>query len=376
MRFTTLIVKNLMRRPGRSLLTILGLAIGVGVVVSLVGLAGSFEKSFMKHYSERHIDLIVQRTGTSEDRLSRSLPEDFGPELAKLAGVKEVVGRLFDVIAFRNEGLNSVMIGGWPTDATSLFDRLKMLQGRRVLAGDESKAMIGRVLAANLGKQVGDEIELYSQPFEIVGIFESPTTFENGGVVVPLSELQKILNRPGEVSGYSIAAVQPIDSKGLEDLRRRVEALAPGIEATPMADFIGNIRQIRIGHAVAWLVSTIAVFIGGIGMLNTMLMSVSERTREFGILRAIGWRRNRIVRMVLGESLVLSFVGAVLGCVFGAIIAKGLTLAPDVSEWIEGNVTPSVIFQGFVVALAVGWIGGFFPALQGARMLPTEALRR
>src|SRR5262249_6910024 len=151
MRFTTLILKNLMRRPGRSLLTILGLAIGVGVVVSLVGLAGSFEKSFMKHYSDRHIDLIVQRTGTSEDRLSRSLPEDFGPELAKLPGVKEVVGRLLDVIQFRNEGLNSVMIGGWPTDATSLFDRLTMLQGRRVMAGDESKAMIGRVLAANLG---------------------------------------------------------------------------------------------------------------------------------------------------------------------------------------------------------------------------------
>ena len=284
MHFATLILKNLMRRRGRSLLTIFGIAIGVGAVVSLVGLAGSFEKSFLDHYSGRNIDLIVQRAGTAEDRLNRGLPQDFGAALSKLPGVKEVVGRLLDVISFRNEGLSSVLIGGWPTDAKPLFDRLKILQGRRIEAGDKNQAMIGRVLAANLGKKLGDEIELYAQPFEIVGVFESPTTFENGGVIITLSELQRLIDRPNEVSGYTIAAIHPIDDKGLEDLRLRVEALAPGLEATPTADFVGNIKQVRISHAVAWLISAVAVIIGGIGMLNTMLMSVSERTREFGIL--------------------------------------------------------------------------------------------
>jgi len=376
MHFSTLILKNLMRRRGRSLLTIFGIAIGVGAVVSLVGLAGSFEKSFLDHYSGRNIDLIVQRAGTAEDRLNRGLPQDLGAELGKLPGVKEVVGRLLDVISFRNEGLSSVLIGGWPTDAKPLFDRLKILQGRRLEAGDQNQAMIGRVLAANLGKKLGNEIELYAQPFEIVGIFESPTTFENGGVIVTLSELQTLIDRPNEVSGYTIAAIHPIDDKGLADLRLRVEALAPGLEATPTADFVGNIKQVRISHAVAWLISAVAVIIGGIGMLNTMLMSVSERTREFGILRAIGWRPSRIMRMVLGESVLLSLAGGFLGSACGAITAKFLTLQPDVSEWMDGNVTPMVMLQGFLVALAVGWLGGFLPALQSSRMLPTEALRR
>src|SRR5947207_1399410 len=101
MHFSTLILKNLMRRRGRSLLTIFGIAIGVGAVVSLVGLAGSFENSFLNHYSGRNIDLIVQRAGTAEDRLNRGLPQDLGAELGKLPGVKEVVGRLLDVISFR-----------------------------------------------------------------------------------------------------------------------------------------------------------------------------------------------------------------------------------------------------------------------------------
>ena len=82
------------------------------------------------------------------------------------------------------------------------------------------------------------------------------------------------------------------------------------------------------------------------------------------------------MRMVLGESVLLSLAGGFLGSTCGAITAKFLTLQPDVSEWMDGNVTPTVMLQGFLVALAVGWLGGFLPALQSSRMLPTEALRR
>jgi putative ABC transport system permease protein len=191
------------------------------------------------------------------------------------------------------------------------------LQGRRLLGSDKRAAMVGFVLAANLGKKVGDEIELYDQPFVIAGIFESPTTFENGGVIVLLSELQELMNLPNEVSGFAVAAEHPIDERGIADLRQRIEAAAPGIEATTVGSFVDSLREVRISRAVAWLTSAIAIIIGGIGMLNTMTMSVAERTKEIGMLRAIGWRRARVVQMILGESIMLSMAGALVGSAGG-----------------------------------------------------------
>src|SRR5690606_7758613 len=116
-----------------------------------------------------------------------------------------------------------------------------------------------------------------------------------------------------------------------EALRQRIEALGEDVEAMPAADFVRNVSQIQVGRAVAWLISAIALFIGAIGVLNTMVMSVYERTREIGTLRAIGWSKSRIVRMVLGESLLLSIAGGIAGSAAGVGLAKALSNLRNVS---------------------------------------------
>jgi len=130
-----------------------------------------------------------------------------------------------------------------------------------------------------------------------------------------------------------------------------------------------------MAQAMAWMTSVIALVIGAVGVLNTMIMSVFERTREIGILRAIGWRKTRVVRLILFESILLSIIGAVLGIVAAVLLTRALTWWPMVNGLIRGDVAPVVMIQGFFIALAVGLIGGAYPAYRGAQLLPTEALR-
>src|SRR5262249_5390276 len=147
------------------------------------------------------------------------------------------------------------------------------------------------------------------------------------------------------------------------------------LDPEPTQKFVHGSLHIRMAHAMAWLTSVIALFIGAVSMLNTMIMSVLERVREIGILRAIGWRSSRVVRMVLGESLLLSLAGAAVGTVGAVLLTRWLTTLPTVNGLISGMVSPWVVAQGLLMALAVWLVGGTYPAWRAARMLPTEALR-
>jgi putative ABC transport system permease protein len=127
--------------------------------------------------------------------------------------------------------------------------------------------------------------------------------------------------------------------------------------------------------ALTWVVSIVAMVIGAIGMLNTMAMSVLERTQEIGILRAVGWPPSRVLRMILGEATLLSLIAAVVGTAGAWIALHLLSLSPKVNGFIEGRLAPVVIAEGIAITLLIGLLGGIFPAFRAARFLPTEAIR-
>ncbi len=268
-----------------------------------------------------------------------------------------------------------MIVNGWDPDSPVL-NQIEILRGRRLRAGDEHKVILGRVLAANTGKSVGDHIDLYGEPFDVIGIFQSSSVYENGAVFLLRSELQRMIDRPGQVTGYVVLSDSPGNHAVVVQLQKNIAALDANISAQPTAEFVHNISQIRVTRAAAGVTSAVAILIGIVSMLNTMFMSVFERTSEIGALRAIGWRQSRIIRMILGESLLLSLAGAIVGAALGSLILRLLTYWPPTSGLVGGEVDTGVIALGIAAALVVGMLGSLYPAWWAARLWPVEAMRR
>jgi len=380
MWFFTFVLKNVLRRPIRSALTGAGVAVAVGAVVSLLGVAHGFEQSFVQLLEGRGVDLMVIRAGVTE-RLTSSISADVGKRFEQLPHVKEVAGGLMDVVSFPEKDLIGVPVFGWTADSF-LFDDLKFLQGRRLEPGDRHTVVLGTVLARSLGKTAGDTVEMELQSFQVVGVFESFNIYENGAAVMLLGELQALMDRPNQVTGFQIV-VDNVPDKGelVERLRTDIAELRDDqgrplkLEAIPTKEYVESTLQIRVAHGMAWFTSALALVIGAIGILNTMIMAVFERTQEIGILRAIGWRKRRIMAMILAESLVLCLAGAAVGTLAAIGVTAWLAGFPAVRGYMEGTISADIIAQGFAIAVLVGLVGGIYPAYRGASLLPTEAIR-
>jgi putative ABC transport system permease protein len=381
MYFSTFIAKNLVRRRLRTALTALGLAVSVGAMVALLGISHNFERGVAEGFERRGVDLVVIASGVP-NQLSSDIDESVVDRVRSVPGVKAMAVGMVETVEMNRRGEPlSVLAQGWPADSFSYND-LQLLAGRRLQDGDTRKAMLGTTLARNLNKTVGDTVEIQREPFEVVGVFQSFSVFENGGVIVPLGELQRVMARPGHVTGFSVVVEPgPDHAAEVEAVRRQIEALTDAhgkplkLAAQTTADYVQNASHLKIAHAMAWLVSAVAILIGTISMLNTMIMSVLERVKEIGILRAVGWPRWRVVRMVLGEAVLLSLAGAVLGIAGAVTVTYLLTFAPAVNGFIEAGIAPVVIGEALVITVLIGLVGGAYPAFRAARLLPTEALR-
>lgn len=379
MWFLTFVLKNLFRRPLRSALTVIAVAIAIGALISLVGVANGFESSFVNIYEKEGVDLIVIQKGVINTATSR-LEEKWGDKIyalkKKYPELQEVLPALVELVDQEiNDEHQLLNLQGWMPD-TSIFDHLTLVSGRLLKKTDGKDVILGTVLAGNLNKKIGDTIELLEKKFTVVGIYESSHVYENGALVMPLKELQDLMGRQGQVSGYSIAFKPRLDEAGLERMRKEVENIAPGVlRAQRAGDFVKNMFEIRMAKGMAWVTSIIALLIGLFGMMNTMVMSVHERTREIGILRAVGWRKWRVIKMILLESVVLSVFGALAGIIGAVILIKILAQLPTVNSFVEGTVSPVLMVYGQLLAIGVGLLGGAIPAMRAARMLPTAALR-
>jgi len=374
MRFASIAIRNVTRRGGRTVLTILGVAIAVATVVTLLGVATGFERAFLDLYRRRGVDLVVVRAGAME-QLTSSIDLALADRLRALPHVKDVAAELVDVVAYEDLDLFGVNIQGWDPDSF-LFEKLEVTSGRKLIPSDGKAIMLGAVLARNLDKKVGDPFDVIEgDTFQVVGIYEADSPLENAAMIMPRAELARMLQRPSQVTSFTLSVDDPTNQQAIDALRQQIESLERGLSAQATADYVAGTSQLRIVHAMAGITSTIALFAGVIGVLNTMVMSVFERTQEIGILRAIGWSKRRVVRMVLLESVLLCLVGAVLGCLAALLILQVAARAPFASGMIDGRVTPLVFLVGLLGALLVGLLGGAYPARYGARLLPTEALR-
>jgi putative ABC transport system permease protein len=384
MYFLSFILKNLLRRPVRTALTVLGLAVTVGSMIAFLAISHNVQVS--AEQAVQGFDLQVMQAGKSS-----GLNSDFSEELVeatrRLPGVAQVAEGVADMADLRRESgaVDAVLVLGWKRTNFG-FEDMKMLSGRKFEPGERHVILLGSMLAQNLKRKVGDKLVLggdTDRPYEVIGVFETPHIFERGAAVVPMEDAQVITGKKGRVTGFSVRVRKASagDTAAVDRVREEIEALKDPDDSTVRLSaqdpdaFVNSLQQLKLLRAVSWLITVIALAIGVISMLNTMAMSVLERTQEIGILRAVGWPPARVMRMILGEAAALALASAAGGTAIAFVGMQGLTLSPKVNGFIEPHIHWTVVATGTGLTLLIGIIGGAYPAFRAARLLPTEALR-
>jgi len=381
MHFLDFVLRNLLRRKVRTGLTIVGVSVAIAAVVALLSVTGGYERSSKDLFASRGVDLVVVRGGVVNYNTS-PLKENLVKRIEKLPSVRAVAPVLSSAEQIIPDSYSPVPVSGWPIDSYE-FDTLNIVSGHRPEASDDHPVILGKALADTLNARLGDTVKITGTDFTVVGIYESGNMKENRSAVVPLPELQKGMEKEGEVTEFDVAMDKETSEPraAVAALKSEIENLTDdegaklGLAAESSENFVNGDTQIRMARAMAWVTSAIALIVGSIGMLNTMIVSVLERTQEIGILRAIGWKKSRIMRMIMVESFTLSFTGAVFGILIAYLMVIALARFPAVGGLVSGQITMRVVVLAYVLSVVVGLIGGAYPALRGARLAPTEALR-
>jgi ABC-type antimicrobial peptide transport system permease subunit len=360
-----MVFHNLLRRGMRSVLTILGIAIGVAAVVALGAMAQGIASNYGNALGVNN-DLLVTQANTY-DVVFSSLDQELGDRIAAVPDVTNVDPGVFAWIAVGNTPY--FLIYGYEPDSIAI-DHYRIVEGKP-LSGPK-QMLIGRRGADALKKKVDDTLRVNGIPYRITGVFETGQGMEESGGVVTLEDAQEIAQKQRRVSLFQVGVRRGAD---IDQVMERIQKLDKELTVSKSSEFKGNEQWTAYLTGFAWGIAAIAILVGGLGMMSAMVMSVLERTREIGVLRAVGWSRMRVVRLILGEAVGLSLVGGVIGVGVGAALAWAVGQVPGVGAFLGGSLSPGLVIQGMVTALALGMVGGLYPAWTAANLQPVEALR-
>lgn len=375
MRFISLITKNLTRRSFRTLLTLLAFATAIAAVVALLGIAKGFTESFAGVYESHSVDVVVSRQGTA-DRLSSSVDQGFADRISAIPAVERAGGVLLETLSLEEQEIYGVPTMGIREGSWLLEDyQVKTSASVEGAPDDPRRLMLGIHLADRVGLNAGDTVMMFEEPYLVTGIFESRSAWENGSILMPLATLQMLTDRAGQVTYINVVLTKPIDAQIAASAIDQIQQLDAKLLALETEEFVETDTRMQLAGAMAWMTSMVALLIGAIGSLNTMMTSVLERTQEIGILRAIGWPRRRVVAMIMLESCLLALAAWAIGCVLAVVLTWGLSQASAAQGILAPVIDGPVLLQGAMLAMGIGLLGAVIPAWRAARLMPTEAFR-
>ncbi|HEX3453825.1 MAG TPA: ABC transporter permease [Gaiellaceae bacterium] len=367
MTWAGLVWRNLMRRAVRTGLTSAGVAIGVALIVALLSIAAGVRATAGDLIHVGRSDFGVFQSGASD--LTKSLlPESLDARLRATPGISDVAAIFLRVS--RVQGRDSFLVFGLRPDEFA-YRRFVVVAGRRA-TGNE--AMLGDEAAKSLHLGPGDRLHVENRTFRIAGLYHSGNHFEDIGATLPLAAVQQLSQRPGEVTTFGIT-IRLGSRPG--DVAKEVERRFPGVTAvTEPGQVVKVDTSSRLIIDAGWIFSLLALIVGGIGVTNTMAMSVFERVHEIGIMRAVGWPGRRIAALILSEAVGIGLLALAAGLAAGYGAAVLFVDHGNLSELASPDFTPEVFAWGLAFALGVAVIGALYPAWRAVRLTPIEALRR
>ncbi len=366
-------LKNLLRRKIRTLLTVLGISIGVAAIVALSALAAGLETGYNAMLTGSKADLILSQPDTFDISYS-SIDESVGAELLAAPEVAEVSGMIQGFT--QTEGEPIFFVFGYPQDSF-ILGRFQIIDGADLNSHEAQKArpkpiLLGSSAAEVLDKSVGDTLRITGSAFRIVGIYQTGDIFEDSGAILDLSEAQALVGKPRQVSLFYIRLK---DTSLSQRFIKRVERLYPDLSLTGIQEFADQQSMSDILRGYVWAIGGLAIIIGGVGMMNAQLMSVMERTREIGVFRAVGWSKMRVMWLILGESIAVSIIGGVIGVGLGWLLLYLLSRQTVLLGGGTSSINADLLIQAFSIVILLGLVGGLYPAWRASRMQPVEALQ-
>lgn len=385
-----LAIKAILSNKVRSLLTMLGIIIGVAAVIILVSIVSGYMGQMVEQFEEMGVNKITINCRNMNTRhFDDTDIYDFWDEHPNwIDGISPSVSLSNAVIKSGNDNLDSTKITGVSEDYATI-QKYTIEEGRNLVyadvAGRSSVCVVGAYVAhtfyGSSDKALEDTVKINGKPFTIVGVTETQDedNFDEGGtddfIWIPYTVATK-MGRNGFIGNYVLISS---DTAYTDEITTELKTKLYNIfKNERLYNVMANssiIKQLNesIGTLTAMLagIAGISLLVAGIGVMNIMLVSVTERTREIGIRKALGARQGVIMQQFVIEAAVTSTIGGVMGIILGALATKSIGAMMD----INANPTVWAVILSFGVSVAIGLIFGYVPAKNAARLNPIDALR-
>ncbi|MDO8480223.1 MAG: ABC transporter permease [Nanoarchaeota archaeon] len=394
---------SLTKRKTRTYLTMIGIFIGIATVVSLIGLGEGLRTAISGQFGFLGPDVLsVQASGLNfagppGTAVVTPLTDKLVDKVARISGVEAAFNRYLESGTFEFNDRQSIGMAYSVPEGQDrkTFERmlnLEVEQGRALKDGDRGKVVVGADFAEKemFGRamRVGDAFSFQGHDFDVVGILKKKGSFIfDGSVAINEGELKDLFRQGDET--VNLIAVKVGDVKNVETVKENLETLLrkergvdkgeEDFEVSSPQQTLDTLNSTLFAvQLFVYIIASISIVVGGIGILNTMYTAVLERTKEIGIMKAVGAKNSMIFILFFIESGLLGLLGGVVGVLLGLGLAYGLAFLGGIflgSELIQAQVSLGLIFGALLFSFSLGLFAGIFPAMKAARKNPVDALR-
>jgi putative ABC transport system permease protein len=368
--FVGLIGHNVAVKPVRLAAASLAVAIGVMAVVTFSVVNHSLRVSELAIMQTGQADFTIAQKGVS-DLLNSNIDQATKSRIATSPQIAAATGVLIGTTKLNSDNPLFLEIGIDPNQLTDFG--VTVVSGAPFTATGNDQLMLGWRAANNLDKHVGDQLTIDQTTYQIVGIYSTGQALGDTGAMFPLAPFQAAQRQSGELT---LVFVRVKAGTNVPALRASIEHDNPQlVTIQTSADFGRADRSLALINAAETGGTILAILIGAVIVMTTMTMTFIERTREFGVLAAIGWSRRRVMGMVISEALCIGLIGAAGGVAFSFIATQIIGQLPSLVGILHPAYTAAAFWRALYTAGAMSLLGGLYPALRAARLSPLEALR-
>ncbi|TAH53492.1 MAG: ABC transporter permease [Chloroflexota bacterium] len=368
------ILRNMSRRKVRTGLTIFGIVVGIFAVTVMGSMTEYFNSLIDNARQGAGEAIIVTPKGGIRATLSTA---DIG-RIERVQGVKAAVPQVatfYGSLGSVSFGPPDQVLGIPPEQILDLWSNDDLAQGRWLQRGDTYQMVVGSNIAKKEKLKLGSVLEWREKNWEIVGLLKETQTAPDGWLIAPMDIVQKTIKRPDLISQINVI---PEDTAQATALVAKIKDQVSNVNVQTLDQQLDAIEQgLAVFNAILLSSAVLAAIIGGLAVVNTMIMSVSERTPEIGLKKAIGATNRNIISEFLLEAAVIGLLGGAIGFLLGWGVAALLNLAA--SEALGGaeifKITPRLAAIAIGFAVTLGIVAGLLPAWNASRLDPVVALR-